>query len=276
MTARLIYLTSDVDVARAAEKAGVDWIFVDLEYRGKADRQAGRNTVVSAHSLDDVANVRSALRGNAKLLVRVNPIGPWSAGEIDGAIEHGADIVMLPFFSTPEEVSTFVHQVAGRARTCLLVETLGALDGLDAILDVPGIDFVHIGLNDIHIARKTRFMFELLADGSVDEIAATIRAHRIPFGIGGMARIGEKVPPAENILAEHYRLGSTGVILSRTFCDAAAVGDPAEIARQLVEGVAAIRACEARIAGESSEFFEANRILTRDQIYQVAEEIGGQ
>lgn len=37
------------------------------------------------------------------------------------------------------------------------------------------------------------------------------------FGFGGIARIGEGDLPSENILGEHMRLGSTSVILSRTF-----------------------------------------------------------
>ena len=39
----------------------------------------------------------------------------------------------------------------------------------------------------------------------------------MPFGIGGIARVGEGMLPAELLLAEHVRLGSTGAIISRTF-----------------------------------------------------------
>ena len=92
--------------------------------------------------------------------------------------------------------------VRGRARTCLLVETMGAVERIEAILAVPGIDFIHIGLNDIHIERGTRFMFEPYADGLLDGLAGKIRGSGIPFGIGGMARIGEKIPPAEAIIAQ--------------------------------------------------------------------------
>ena len=60
-------------------------------------------------------------------------------------------------------------------------------------------------------------MFEPLASGLVDRIAATLNEFRIPFGIGGVARFGEGLLPAELVLAEHARLGSTAAILSRTF-----------------------------------------------------------
>lgn len=273
MPHRLIFLTKEPEVGRLAERAGIDWIFVDLEYRGKADRQTGRDTVISAHSITDVARMRSVLT-NAQLLVRVNPMGEWSAAEVDAAIGAGADILMLPFFTTAAEVASFIAMVRGRAKTCLLVETLAAVTAIDRILAVPGIDFVHIGLNDIHIERQTRFMFEFLADGSLDALAEKIRVSGLPFGIGGMARIGEKVPPAEAILAEHYRLGSSGVILARSFVGSVPAGDMAALEKALISGVHDVRVCEDELKSATPDFLEVNRIRTRDQIKQVAEEIG--
>jgi hypothetical protein len=46
---------------------------------------------------------------------------------------------------------------------------------------------------------------------------STLLALGIPFGFGGIARIGEGDLPSDNILGEHVRLGSQSVILSRTF-----------------------------------------------------------
>ena len=45
----------------------------------------------------------------------------------------------------------------------------------------------------------------------------------MPFGFGGIARIGEGDLPSDHILGEHVRLGSTSVILSRTFKGAVGV-----------------------------------------------------
>ena len=42
-----------------------------------------------------------------------------SKEEIDEAIEAGADLLMLPYFKTAEEVQTFVKYVNGRAKTVL-------------------------------------------------------------------------------------------------------------------------------------------------------------
>ena len=88
---------------------------------------------------------------------------------------------------------------------------------LDKIIAVAGVDEIFIGLNDLHISMGLTFMFELLSDGLVEYIAEKCNKAGMPFGFGGIARIGEGDLPSDNILGEHVRLGSQSVILSRTF-----------------------------------------------------------
>lgn len=269
---RLLYITKDPAVGQIAERAGVDWIFVDMEYRGKSERQANRNTVISAHTLRDVQAMRQSITVS-QLLVRINPWGEWSPAEIEGVVQGGADIIMLPFFTTSIEVAAFIGQVGGRAKTCLLLETMAGISAVDDILAVPGIDFVHLGLNDLHVERGTTFMFELLADGGVDEVAAKLRAAGIKFGFGGMARIGGLVPPAERILAEHFRLGSTGVILSRSFCHPSRATNGNNFEEMFKAEVAKVRAEEARLAKEGAAYFEHNRLQVIDDVAQVVNQM---
>ncbi|MBO7217200.1 MAG: aldolase, partial [Clostridia bacterium] len=103
------------------------------------------------------------------------------------------------------------------AKCVPMIETAQAMARIDDILEVEGIDEIYIGLNDLHIGLGLTFMFETLSGGLIDYMAEKIKAKGLPFGFGGMAKIGEGMLPAERILAEHYRLGSTTVILSRTF-----------------------------------------------------------
>lgn len=103
---KLMYITNRPEIAEIAENAGVDRIFIDLEQIGKAERQEGMDTVQSLHSLDDIKKVKSVL-SKAELLVRSNPIHEGSREEIDTIIENGANIVMLPFFKTVNEVAKF-------------------------------------------------------------------------------------------------------------------------------------------------------------------------
>lgn len=274
MTMQLLYITKDPAVGAIAQRAGVDWIFVDMEYRGKSDRQAHRDTVVSAHTLDDVRTMRAVIQ-RSQLMVRVNPIGDWSEEEINGVVEAGADIIMLPFFKTAAEVRIFVSMVNGRAKTCLLLETLEAIQFLDEILTVPGVDYVHVGLNDIHIARGTTFMFEFLADGGVEQIAGKLRRADKVFGFGGMARIGELLPSAERILAEHYRLGSTAVILSRSFCHPSQATGNKSFESIFKAQVALVREQEALLTQQPPEFFERNRQQVIQDVQMVVARIKG-
>lgn len=213
---RLLFITNSPELAVFAVSSGVDRIFLDLEILGKEARQGHLDTLISRHSIDDVSVLRSVLPSGS-LLVRVNPIHENSESEIDRVVRDGADIVMLPMFHGPAEVKRFCRAVGGRAKTCLLVETCGAVRTLADCLRVPGVDEVHIGLNDLHIDLDMKFMFEPFSTGLVDGIVSLLHNSKIPFGIGGVARVGEGLLPAEMLLGEHVRLGSTGAILSRTF-----------------------------------------------------------
>jgi len=212
----LIFITNNTGLAVCAQNAGVDRVMVDLEILGKQDRQGHLSTVISGHSLEDVGCIRSVLNVS-KLLVRVNPINEQSKLEIDSVIECGADIVMLPMFKFAAEVETFVQLVNGRATTCLLLETKEAAAKIDDILSIEGIDEIHIGLNDLHLSMGLSFMFELLANGVVDELSKRIIEAGVKFGFGGVARLGHGNLDASLILSEHVRLNSSMVILSRDF-----------------------------------------------------------
>lgn len=264
MSLELMYITNRPDVALAVEEAGIDRVFVDMEYIGKSLRQGGMDTVQSHHTVEDVKNLRKVLK-NTKLLVRVNPIHDAfdgcgsSESEIESVIESGADVVMLPYFKTAHEAERFITAVDGRARTCLLVETAEAAEKLDGILSVGGIDEIHIGLNDLHLAYKMKFLFELLADGTVEALCRKIRDKGISYGFGGVARVGTGTLPAECILGEHYRLGSERIILSRAFCDVSKEKDIYSVREKLCSGVADLRQFEESLKDWSDSDYEENR-----------------
>lgn len=212
----LMILCDDAESATGAQNAGVDRIFYDLEYIGKAERQHGRNTVKSTNKIDDLPAIRKVV-SSSDLLVRINPIHAYSQEEVEKAIAYGADILMLPMVIDHHDAELFVEMVGGRAKTCVMIETAAALARIDKILDIEGVDEIFIGLNDLHISMGLTFMFELLSGGLVEYIAKKCRNKNIPFGFGGIARIGEGDLRSDDILGEHVRLGSTSVILSRTF-----------------------------------------------------------
>lgn len=215
---KTMFITNDIEVAKIAQKYGVDRIWIDLEVLGKEERQKGMNTVKSNHTIKDIKKIRPYLN-KSELLVRINPINKNSKEEIQKVIEAGADIVMLPMWKSVEEVKQFVSLIENKVKTTLLLETKEAVECLDEVLKLDGIDEIHIGLNDLHLSYGLKFMFEPLANGLVEEICKKIRQRGIPYGFGGIAKIGEGILPAEEILGEHLRLGSSRVILSRSFCN---------------------------------------------------------
>lgn len=227
MSLKLMYITNKTEVAKIAERNGVDRIFVDLEYIGKEERQPG-DTVKSNHTVNDVSKIKKVLN-KSQLLVRVNPIHDESKNEIDAVINNGADIVMLPYFKTVNEVKKFIELVNNRTKVSLLVETPEAVELIDDILNVDGIDEIHIGLNDLHLGYKMKFMFELLCNGVVENLCNKFKEKNIIYGFGGFGRISFGDLPAEKIIAEHYRLGSNIAILSRSFCNQDKINDINEI-----------------------------------------------
>lgn len=268
MPLTLMYITNRVDVAQIAQEAGVDRIWIDMEYIGKEERQAGMNTVKSHHTVEDIQRLRPVVT-KSELLVRVNPIYDGSEKEIEDTVRSGADAIMLPMFREPAEVKKFINYVNGRAKTILLVETAQAAENLEEILDVGGISEVHIGLNDLHLSYQKSFMFELLCDGTVERLSNILRDRKMKFGFGGIARIGYGELPAEMILTEHYRLGSQMAILSRGFCNANITPDAHDIEKVFIDGVARIREEEMRIAAYSKEEFDANQALVAERVSQI-------
>ena len=263
MALKLMYITNNPKIAVVAENAGVDRIFIDMEYIGKDIRQGGMDTVKSHHTIDDIAAVRQVIK-KSELLVRVNPIHDKtdlytsSEEEITKSIENGADIIMLPYFKTVDEVKRFIGIVNGRCKTMLLVETPEAVEIIDDILEIDGIDECHIGLNDLSLGYGMKFMFELLADGTVERLCEKFRKKGLSYGFGGIASLGHGLLPAENVIIEHYRLGSSMAILSRSFCDVNKLKPSVDISAMFNKGVSEIRAFEKDVSSEKYSF-EANR-----------------
>ncbi|MBR4880469.1 MAG: aldolase [Clostridia bacterium] len=277
MSLKLMYITNRPEIAQIAENAGVDRIFVDMEYIGKSNRQGGMNTVQCRHTVEDVSELRGHIT-KSELMVRINPIHDATAEytsseeEIDAVIGAGADVVMLPYFKTADEVKRFVECVAGRATVFPLVETPEAAECLDEILEIDGIDEIHIGLNDMSLALGKKFMFELLCDGTVERICRKCRDKGITYGFGGIAALGKGMLPCEHVIMEHYRLGSQRAILSRSFCNCDIVTDIGEIKRIFETGLKEIREYEAYCACHPEEW-EQNRILTAEKILGIAQSL---
>lgn len=270
MSLKLMFITNDLPVALIAQKYGVDRIWVDLEILGKEARQPNMDTVKSFHSVSDIAKIAPYLT-TSEMLVRVNPWHDGSIEEINSVIEAGAELVMLPMWKSPDEVKEFVDAVHKRAKTILLLETKEAVECLDSVLAIDGVDEVHIGLNDLHLAYHLSFMFELLADGTVEKICDKLRRKGIPYGFGGIARLGEGLLPAERIIMEHYRLGSTRAILSRSFCNTSVVSAIEDVENIFRDNMQMLREFEASLPGLSDEAYLQNKAELKSCVERIAD-----
>lgn len=247
----LLAITNSPELARHFDVLPGVRLFVDLERNGKAARQAGRSTFISNHHMQDVGRIKAVLK-NSRLMVRVNPYeadnAAASSAEIDAVLAQGADMIMLPMFHSAAELRAFAGLVGGRVPVVALLETQGALRSVNDWADTPGLAEVFVGLNDLHVALGCQFMFEPLAMGHVDSVAKVAKTHGLRFGFGGIARMDEGALPGRDVLAEHGRLGSDAVILSRTFFK----DDLAVSAVTPQEAINALRRCEAELALRSA------------------------
>ncbi len=268
-------LTKVPELAAEAVRAGVDRIFVDLEIRGKRERQRGRATVISGHSIDDVGRIHAVI-GTAELLVRVNPPGSWTEDEVEKVLAAGADVVMLPYFTELAEVEAFVQAVRGRATVCLLLEPAAAVARVDQFAALDGVNEIHVGLNDLHASMGLTFMYELLAGGLLDHISTRIRESCRPvrFGFGGGALLDAQHPlsPAD-VLREHIRLGSQMLILSKTFTGDASSVEELRGRLDLPREVNRIREVLAAARTRSKAEVEADRRRIHEQIWHVARDL---
>lgn len=274
MSLKLMYITNKPEVALIADETGVDRIFIDMEYIGKEERQAGLDSVKSHHTISDIIAVKKNIK-KAELLVRVNPIHQATSAycssydEINAAIDAGADVVMLPMYRTLNDVEQFLSIVNGRARTQLLAETPDACGIMSRVVSIPEVDEIHIGLNDLHLAMHKRFMFELLADGTVDQICNQIKESNKQFGFGGIARIGYGLLPAEYVIREHYRLGSTCAILSRAFCNADKMNNVSEIEQLFATEMIRIRKAEEEAANMTNQELLDNHSIVKKIVSEI-------
>ncbi len=266
----LLQITNSAELAKTCDRVSGVRVFIDLEQNGKAERQKGYDSFISTHSMDDVSRIKVLLR-QAKLMVRVNPYQSAnpaaSKAEVDAVLARGADMLMLPMFSSAQELKAFATIVAGRAPIVPLLETAGALESLDCWLDTPGIQEVFVGLNDLHLSLGCRFMFEPLLLGHIDRVATATKARGLRFGFGGIARMDEGVLPGRAVLGEHVRLGSAAVILSRTFNRS----DTQTGERSFQQAVSVLRQAEGVLQLRTAEQTENDRLRTGRLIHELAE-----
>lgn len=211
----LFAFSVDPGFVRRVVRAGAAGVVVDWERRGKVARQAGVDTQINADTADDLARVRAA--GTGWVLCRTNAWVPWTAKEIELAVELGADEVLLPMVRRPEEIDAALDVLADRCGLGILVETTDGVRRAGELLSRP-LSRVYVGLNDLMIDRGGVSIFEPLVDGTVEQVREVAAAAGVPFGVAGLTlpEAGHPVP-CRLLIAELARMDTSFTFLRRSF-----------------------------------------------------------
>jgi len=189
----------DVGTTRRIAAAGFDWLCLDQQ-----------------HGLLDRARLAEIMRGIGdgppEIAVRVAAL---DAAEIGFALDVGATIVIIPMIEHADDARAAVNaglypprgrrswgpiaplwmrdaptaaEANDRTRVWAMIETRGALEQLDEILQVDGLDGVFLGPNDLSLALGTT-LDALLADSRSDaplpRIVAACRRAGLALGAYG-------------------------------------------------------------------------------------------
>lgn len=215
---KLLYITNEIDEATVVDSIGIDFLFLDLEKIGKKERQNKINAHFANHSIDDLIKLNIE-KFKIKKLVRVNPIHESTFEEVESVINAGADRIMLPMFRSVDEIEYFNSIVNRRLPVTYLVETNDALNSMNEWVKILNIksDEIYFGLNDLSLSMGMKHIFEILTNEYLTKFTNMLKEKNINFGIGGIGLIGKGDILADKLITEYFRLGSTRVILSRSF-----------------------------------------------------------
>lgn len=218
----LVLFATEPRLVGNARRAGIRSMIVDLEWRGKEQRQLGADTEINRHRPEELEILRSD--GVPKRICRLNRLGTWTRDEVDAAISAGANRLLLPMVESVDEVESLFEWIGGRCELGILVETERAVRIAHRLAELP-LAQVYVGLNDLAISRGLRSdggeieggeIFDAVADGTVQSLRRTFARH--DFGFGGVTVAGGGSPvPCRLLMAEMSRLGCTFSFLRRSF-----------------------------------------------------------
>lgn len=212
-----IAITNDINYALILQDCGIQQIMVDAENIGKMERQSGKGAVINFHNIEDVAIIKKKIT-KSKVICRINGYHEDINSEIESAINCGVDILMLPMILDINHFKKMVVFIDGRVPILPLIETSYSIFKLKEIIDLSKPDQIHFGLNDLHISLGMKNLFEVLIS-PLFASAVSYAAERVNLvGVGGVGNpfLLQKISP-ELLINEHKILGSSSVILSRSF-----------------------------------------------------------
>ena len=200
----------NVDTALAAASAGFDFLWIEMEH--------------SPLSLQSLRDIVLATRGTPAVVITRVPVNePWLAKRV---LDMGSLGVIFPFTSTRELAQQAVASCkypplgirgfgAGLAASgygmasadyvkfadenvlvVVIIEQKQAVDDIEAIASVPGIDVLFIGANDLSYSLGVRGRTtEPIVEQAVEKVLAAANKRGIPVGYpaGSPAEINKRI-----------------------------------------------------------------------------------
>lgn len=198
-----------------AAQGSYQWLLVDLEHTAIdlstaslimsaiADVSAARVTPMARVPAGSVFHIKQALDGGAQgiLVPMVN------------TAEEAADIVrysryppkgergvggFVPFIGFGATRAEYAREANDQILVAIQIETQQAVENIEAITDVPGLDVIFIGPNDLHVSYGLNPRYwsdEPAFRGGVEVVLRTCKSKGIPVGIlcGGAAEAKQRV-----------------------------------------------------------------------------------
>ena len=209
----LLLFSTDSILVRESEQAGVDGFIIDWEDRSRFGREHEKSGQQMPDTVEDLGRISNLVQ--TPVWCRINQPGDWTLNEIEAAIQHGADLILLPMVRTPDEVALFLEQVAGRAQVGILVETVEACNCAEELSSFT-LDRVYVGLLDLSLSRGTKDIFAPLRDGTIEHLRDIF--YHTPFGVGGLTTIDKGYPLASTeIMANLAHLKCNFTFLRNSF-----------------------------------------------------------
>ncbi len=208
----LLLFSTDPSIVEEADRAGMDGFIIDLEDRYRFQRQLV-DDAQSPDTHEDLSIVSSQTQ--RPVWCRINQPGQWTEEEVEQAITHGADLILLPMVRQPEEVEYFLSLVSGRTQTGILIETVEACDCAQQLASFP-LDRIYMGLFDLALSRNSNDLFNPLTDGTVERLRNIFAKSQ--FGVGGLTTVDAGAPvPCLELMAHLVRLGCDFTFLRNSF-----------------------------------------------------------
>lgn len=221
-------LTYNPDVVEIAGRAGVDFIWLDLEHSGispydsmslenlvRAAENAQLATVVRPPSSDESVIGKVLDTGVSSILVpgidssdeveRIVAASKYRVGGIEST--RGAGLARAGSWAAPD--AAFAEDSDSQVMVGVMIESKNAVQAIDQILSVSGLDYVFVGPVDLSVSLG--FPFETahpLVKETISKVRDAAIGKNIPVGI-----TTSDVESAKVAISEGFRIVRIGVDL---------------------------------------------------------------